>query len=180
MSIFRKAAACVLTIAVMAPTVACGVQYDAITLGQFEDAVEFIGLEYEAYAGELPPPGYYSFTEDEEHGADASYGLSLTGNHYAYMDFYDSSEGDKYFKSLYDEFEDQLKEERFEGRCDYSYGTGSGYLLYNGVRDGMYTYGAMYYKDGIYVAAYTDSDKNKCINEINSFLGHLDFTKPDQ
>lgn len=179
MSLLRKVAASVVTVAIVLPTVACGVQFEPITLGQFEDALEFIGLEYEPYAGELPPEGKYSFVEEEEKGADASYGLGVLNNHYAYMDFYDEAVGDEYFKKLYDEFEDDLKEQRFQGKCEFSYEPGNGYVLYDGENDGVYTYGAMYYRDGIYLAVYTNTDKHKAVDEVKSFLDHLGFTKPE-
>ena len=120
-------------------------------------------------------------------GNDTKHEIYATDGKCAYMfiEFDDADDAVDYFEDVYDEFEDTVKDDDFDGsyKKAYSESSQTGYILVNGdsdnddFMDGK-CYGGIFLKENTIVVVMANSQKSSDIEDIDAVLDAIGYPKP--
>jgi len=104
---------------------------------------------------------------------------------YAFIEFDDADDAVDYFEEVYDEFEDTLKDDDFDGSYKKAYNENAqtGYILLNGdsdnddFMDGK-VYGGVFLKENTIVIVMANSQKSSDMEDIDAMLSAIGYPKP--
>ncbi|MCQ2482379.1 MAG: hypothetical protein MJ153_02685 [Clostridia bacterium] len=171
MKIFKKTVLFTFTVAMVLSMTACGKSFKQIDEDKFEDGLKVLKLDDEMN----------EYDEDDYLDDDMTYKAYVYDDNkaYIYMEFEDEEAAKDYFEdNYYEDFEDYLLDEEFEGEESHKLKKDTGYILFNGEEEGDDVYGGIFLKGETIVVAEAGSTKKSAMKDINAFLDEIGYPKP--
>lgn len=168
---FKKAMSLTLIMAMALSLTACGKSFKAISKKDFEKGLKAIKLDDDIEEED----------DEDELDDDMTYEALVYADNQAYrfMEFEDEDAAFDYFEeNYYDEFEDYLEDDEFEGEESHKLKKDTGYILFNGEEDGDDVYGGVFLKGNTIVVAEAGSTKKSAKKDIDAFLKAIGYPKP--
>lgn len=177
----KKFLSVVMIVTMMTSLVACK-SFKAIDDKAFEDAVdEVYGEEPREYTEDM-----FEYAGYDEYDLDCNYYYYLDDGILEYYEFDDEEGAREFFEDYYyNEFEDMIEDDDFEGSRSSGLSGSRGYIIVNGECDGSEfwaeideAYGGVYWVDNIVVVAMMNSDKKSDIKDMDAFLDAIGYPAP--
>lgn len=177
----KKILSVVMIVTMMTSLVACK-SFKAIDYKVFKNAVdEVYGEEPIKYSEDM-----FEYAGYDEYDLDRNYYYYIDNGILEYYKFDDEEGAREFFEDYYyDEFEDMIEDDDFEGNRSNGLSNSRGYIIVNGECDGSdfwedidEAYGGIYWVDNIVVVAMMDSDKKSDIKDMDAFLDEIGYPAP--
>lgn len=136
-----------------------------ITLDEFENAIS-----------NRNSSNYMSYDAGDEYEA------MYFGDDYNVMIYYmaydDADDASDFFEDTYDELEDSIADDEFDGTYDLEFDGNYGYMIFDGEMDGSYLYGGIYLTDNVIIYAIATSNSASDKEEVDEFLTAIGYPLP--
>ena len=142
--------------------------FEELTIKQMESTLERLyGSDYQ-YDYYSDSASYYDY---------ASYwGDNMTVYMYIYDEVSDAAEEFEYY--YYEDIVEDIEDNDFYGKTDYSFSGTEGYVLFDGEWYGDDYYGGFFFTGHMVLCCYTYDADNYAISEINDFLNAIGYPTP--
>lgn len=175
MKSFKKFMSVALVASMALSFTGCGKSFKAINKKDFEKGLKAIKLDDDML--EYEDESVSSFLYD-----DAEYAAMATDDDQMYMfiEFEDEEAAKECFEEeFYEDLEDALEDEEFDGKESHKLKKTSGYIIINGDNEEEGdVYGGIYLKDNIMVVALAHSTKKSDKKDVDAFLKEIGYPKP--
>ncbi len=171
MKISKKTVSMTLIMAMTLSMTACGKNFKQIDEDVFEEGLKVLKLD----------DNMSEYDEKDYLDDDMTYKAFVYDDNqaYIYMEFEDEDAAIDYFEdNYYEDFEDYLLDEEFEGEESHKLKKDTGYILYNGEEEGDEVYGGIFLKGNTIVVAEAGSTKKSAKKDIDAFLDEIGYPKP--